>query len=429
MKGTGMSRMEIRNAEILCVGTEILIGDIVNTNAAFISQRLAQLGISQYYQAAVGDNPARLKEAVNAALKRTDLLIMSGGLGPTYDDLTKEVTAECMGRKLILDQRSLDRIKENFAFRCRAMTKNNEKQAYIPEGSTIFDNNAGTAPGCAIEDFENGKIVIMLPGPPFELKRMFDESVMPYLKRFTDKRFYSINVNIFGMGESAVEAELKELMKKSVNPTVAPYCGDGEVRLRVTASGTSDEECLAMCERTVEIIKQSPVGGYIYGYDTTLAEAVVRGYLGAGKTLAAAESCTGGLIAKRITDVPGSSDMFGYGAVTYANEAKIKLLGVRAGTLSEYGAVSEQTAREMADGVRALSGADVGISVTGIAGPGGGSAEKPVGLVYLGISSKVQTRTVRLLLSGDRDRVRILASANALNEALTELNALKASNL
>ena len=417
--------MEIRNAEILCVGTEILIGDIVNTNAAFISQRLAQLGINQYYQAVVGDNPGRLKDAVRAALERTDLLIMSGGLGPTYDDLTKEVTAECMGRKLILDQHSLDRIKENFAFKCRAMTKNNEKQAYIPEGSTIFDNNAGTAPGCAIEDFERGKIIIMLPGPPFELKRMFDESVMPYLKRFTDKRFYSVNVNIFGMGESAVENELRELMQSSVNPTVAPYCGDGEVRLRVTASGTDDEQCRLMCNKTVEMIKNSSVGSYIYGTDTTLAQAVVNAYLEAGKTLAAAESCTGGLIAKRITDIPGSSEMFGYGAVTYANEAKISLLGVKPETLAEYGAVSEQTALEMAAGIRKLSGADVGISVTGIAGPGGGSAEKPVGLVYLGISSEKQTRASRLLLSGDRDRVRILASANALSEALKELKELQ----
>lgn len=416
--------MKIKSAEILCVGTEILIGDIVNTNAAFISQRLAQLGINQYYQAVVGDNPARLKDAVSAALKRTDLLIMSGGLGPTYDDLTKETVAECMGRKLILDQRSLDRIKNRFAFREQCMTPNNEKQAYIPQGSTIFDNDAGTAPGCAVEDFENGKIVIMLPGPPFELKKMFDQSVMPYLKRFTDRRFHSVNINIFGMGESAVENELKELMQGSLNPTVAPYCGDGEVRLRVTASGDSDEECRRLCDNTVEIIKKSRVGGYIYGIDMTLAEAVVSGYLSAGKTLATAESCTGGLIAKRITDVPGSSEVFGYGAVTYANEAKIKLLGVKKQTLDRFGAVSDETAREMAQGVRSLSGSDVGISVTGIAGPGGGSAEKPVGLVYLGVSSGKQTRAVRLLLSGDRDRVRILASGNALSEALKELKAI-----
>ena len=251
--------MKIRNAEILCVGTEILIGDIVNTNAAYISERLARLGINQYYQAAVGDNPERLSEAINGALGRADLVIMSGGLGPTYDDLTKETAAKCMGRGLYLDERSLERIKERFNFRCKTMTKNNEKQAMMPEGSVIFENNAGTAPGCAIEDFERGKIIIMLPGPPFEMKRMFEESVIPYLLNFTDKRFVSINVNIFGMGESEVESKLKELMDGSVNPTVAPYCGDGEVRLRVTASGNDEAECRKACLEMIEKIRETEV--------------------------------------------------------------------------------------------------------------------------------------------------------------------------
>lgn len=416
--------MKIRNAEILCVGTEILIGDIVNTNAAYISERLARLGINQYYQAAVGDNPERLSGAINEALARADLIIMSGGLGPTYDDLTKETAAKCMGRSLRLDERSLQRIKELFAFRCKTMTKNNEKQAMMPEGSVIFDNNAGTAPGCAIEDLERGKIIIMLPGPPFEMKRMFEESVVPYLLKFTDKRFVSINVNIFGMGESEVESKLKDLMDSSVNPTVAPYCGDGEVRLRVTASGQSEKECRKMCLEMIDRIRKTDVGACIYGLDTTLAEQVVKSFAEAGKTLATAESCTGGLIAKRITDISGSSAMFGYGAVTYANEAKIKLLSVSPETLEKHGAVSPETAAEMAAGVRKLSGADVGIATTGIAGPGGGTETKPVGLVYLGVSSKRGTRTLRLMLSQGRDRVRLLASTNALSEALTELKSL-----
>ena len=416
--------MKIRNAEILCVGTEILIGDIVNTNAAYISERLARLGINQYYQAAVGDNPERLSLAINGALERADLVIMSGGLGPTYDDLTKETAAKCMGRSLYLDTPSLERIKEMFAFRCKTMTKNNEKQAMMPSGSVIFPNNAGTAPGCAIEDEERGKIVIMLPGPPFEMKRMFEESVMPYLQKLTDRRFVSINVNIFGMGESEVESKLKTLMDSSVNPTIAPYCGDGEVRLRVTASGQSEDECRKLCLEMIEKIKKSEVGDVIYGTDTTLAEETVRRFIEAGKTLATAESCTGGLIAKRITDVSGSSSMFGYGAVTYANEAKMKLLSVKKETLEKHGAVSPETAAEMAEGVRKLSGADIGVATTGIAGPGGGTKEKPVGLVYLGVSSKNGTRTLRLTLTQGRDRVRLLASSNALSEAMKELESL-----
>lgn len=413
--------MKIRNAEILCVGTEILIGDIVNTNAAFISEKLALMGISQYYQAAVGDNPYRLENAIRGALERCDLLIMSGGLGPTYDDLTKETAAKCMGRKLLLNEEALERMKEMFAFRGRVMTKNNEKQAYIPEGSTVFQNGAGTAPGCAIEDFENGKIVIMLPGPPFELKKMFTEQVMPYLQRFTDTCFVSKNVNIFGMGESEVESHLKELMEGSANPSIAPYCGDGEVRLRVTASAKTPEECELMVTGAIERIKTSAVSHVIYGVDTTLAKALVEKYSALGKTVAVAESCTGGLISKRITDVSGSSAVLGYGAVTYANEAKVKLLSVKPETLEKHGAVSEQTASEMALGVRALSGADVGIATTGIAGPGGGSAEKPVGLVYLGVASEKGVRVIRLMLKGDRDRVRILASSNALAEAIREI--------
>lgn len=413
--------MKINNAEILCVGTEILLGDIVNTNAAFISEKLALMGISQYYQAAVGDNPERLEAAIKAALTRCDLIIMSGGLGPTYDDLTKETAAKCMGRRLILNEEALQRIKNIFAFRGRKMTENNEKQAYIPEGSTVFQNDAGTAPGCAIEDFENKKIIIMLPGPPFEMKKMFTESVMPYLEKFTDRRFVSKNVNIFGMGESEVESKLKTLMESSVNPSIAPYCGDGEVRLRVTASAKTEEECNSLVNEAIRQIYESEVAPYIYGTDKTLAQALVEKYSSLGKTVAVAESCTGGLISKRITDISGSSAILGYGCVTYANEAKMKLLSVKAETLEKHGAVSEQTAKEMAMGVRALAGADVGIATTGIAGPGGGTKEKPVGLVYLGIASEKGVRAVRLNLTGDRDRVRILASSNALAYALREI--------
>ena len=413
--------MKINNAEILCVGTEILIGDIVNTNAAFISGRLALMGISQYYQAAVGDNPVRLENAIRGALKRCDLLIMSGGLGPTYDDLTKETAAKCMGRELVFDERSYLKMKSYFDFRGRVMTENNKKQAYMPFGCVIFDNNAGTAPGCAIEDTERGKIIIMLPGPPFEMKKMWLESCEPYLCKFTDRVFVSKNVNVFGIGESDLESRIRPLMENAVNPSIAPYCGDGEVRLRVTASAGSVEECEKLVAGAIENLKNSEIGSFIYGIDTSLAGALVERLRDSGKTVGVAESCTGGLIAKRITDVSGSSEVFGYGCVTYANEAKMKLLSVKEETLKAYGAVSEQTASEMAMGVRALSGADVGIATTGIAGPGGGTPEKPVGLVYLGIASEKGVRTVKLLLKGDRDRVRILASSNALAEAMKEI--------
>lgn len=420
--------MKIRNAEILCVGTEILIGDIVNTNAAYISGKLALLGINQYYQAVVGDNPERLEAALRSALERADLVIISGGLGPTYDDLTKETAAKCMGRGLYLDERSLARIKEIFSFRGRAMTKNNEKQAMMPEGSTVFDNNAGTAPGCAIEDFERGKIVIMLPGPPFELERMFEEAVIPYLQKFTDTRFFSKNINIFGMGESEVESYLKTIMENASDPTVAPYCGDGEVRLRVTSKGTDEAMCAKKCDDMIAEICHTPVGKFVYGFDTDLASTVVSELIKQKKSVATAESCTGGLIAKRITDVSGSSEVFGFGAVTYSNEAKIKLLSVLEETLKAYGAVSGQTAMEMARGARALSGANVAISATGIAGPGGGTSEKPVGLVYLGVASENGVRAVKLLLKGSRDRVRLLTSQNALAEILREIGGFPYAN-
>ena len=416
--------MIIKNAEILCVGTEILIGDIVNTNAAFISGRLAELGISQYYQAAVGDNPERLANAINGALERCDLLIMSGGLGPTCDDLTKETAAACMGRKLYLDEESLVRMEERFKFMHRNMTPNNKKQAMMPEGSVIFPNNAGTAPGCAIEDPERGKIIIMLPGPPFELKRMFDESVVPYLCKYTENIFVSRNVGIFGMGESEVESHLKELMERSVNPTVAPYCGEGEVRLRVTARGKDKAECEAACDRVIEEIMKTPVAPHVYGVDKSLAEAVVSVYLEKELTLATAESCTGGLIAGKITSVSGSSGVIGYGAVTYSEEAKCRMVGVNPETIEKFGVVSPETAMEMAHGIRAFSGADVGVAVTGFAGPGGGTEQYPVGTVFMGVSSKKGDRFVHLRLKGDRDRVRSLTVTNALSALLKEVEGL-----
>ncbi|MFA6947456.1 MAG: competence/damage-inducible protein A [Eubacteriales bacterium] len=413
--------IKIKNAEILCVGTEILIGDIVNTNAAFISKRLAALGINQYYQAVVGDNPERLSHMINEALGRCELLIMSGGLGPTYDDLTKETAAACMGRTLALHQPSYERLCGFFEQRGIKMTENNKKQVYMPQNSIVFQNDRGTAPGCAIEDEERGKIIIMLPGPPRELEPMFTESVEPYLAKFSDHIFYSRNINIVGMGESAVEDILKPLMTASENPTVAPYCKEGEVRLRVTARCADAAEGEKMCRDMIARIEKTEVGAFVYGIDAELETAVVEALAARSLHAATAESCTGGLISQRITSVSGSSEVFDGGIVSYANRIKAGMLGVSEATLAEHGAVSPETAREMAIGVRNVIGADFGVSVTGIAGPGGGTSEKPVGLVYIACADAVGCEVKRLDLGGSREHIRHLTSNYALSLLLSHI--------
>ena len=404
----------IKTAEILCVGTEILIGDIVNTNAAFISKRLADLGFSQYYQSVVGDNPERLKNTIHTSLDRCDLLIMTGGLGPTYDDLTKECAAEALEKKLYLHEESLERMKRFFTNRNQKMPETNIKQAMMPEDSVVFKNDNGTAPGVAIIDEQRNKIIVMLPGPPRELIPMFENEVMPFLRQFSDHMLISKNVNITGMGESAVEIVLRDQMKNAINPTIAPYCKEGEVRLRVTASASNDEEGAVMCDKEIEKIRQTEIGKFIYGIDTDLEHAVVEGLRAKGKTLSLAESCTGGLISKRITDIAGCSDVYAGGCVTYSNQLKNKLIGVKTETLEKFGAVSEECAREMAEGVRLTCGSSIGAAVTGVAGPCGGTPEKPVGLVWCAVSiGDGLTVTKKLTLSGSRDHIRIL-SANAV---------------
>ena len=415
----------IHSAEILCVGTELLLGDIVNTNAAFLSRRLAELGISVYKHTAVGDNPARLKSALSDALAHADLVITSGGLGPTYDDLTKETVAEFFGREMRMHEDSLEYIRSYFTRTGRVMTPNNEKQAMMPEGAIIFPNHYGTAPSLAIVGYEGSstenKTVIMLPGPPGELCPIFDEEILPYLKSRRDTVLVSKNIHIFGMGESAVETALGSLMKDAVNPTVAPYCKEGEVRLRVTASAENEELASVMCDEMIARIRATKVGAFVYGIDIgCLENALILALREHGLTLACAESCTGGLIAKRITDISGCSDVFLGGCVTYANEAKVALLGVSEDSLAEHGAVSEEVAAQMARGVRLALGADIGISSTGIAGPGGGTPEKPVGTVYIGVSTKNGEQVRKLSLSPMRSReyIRIVSATNAYDMAL-----------
>ena len=418
-------RNNIRSAEILCVGTELLLGDIVNTNSAFLSSRLADLGINVYRHTSVGDNPERLKRALLVALEESDMVITSGGLGPTYDDLTKETVAEVFGREMELDVESLDRIKAYFEQTGREMTENNRKQAMMPKGAIVFKNDYGTAPALAVYDEDRNKTVIMLPGPPNELVPIFNEEVAPYLNERSSTVLISKNVNIFGMGESAVETALAGLMQSAKNPTVAPYCKVGEVRIRVTASADNVQVAESMCDEMIEKIMNTEVGAFVYGIDAdTLEKAVVTSLSKNGLTIACAESCTGGLIAKRITDVAGASSVFVGGCVTYANEAKMKLLGVKSKTLESFGAVSEQTALEMARGVRTELGADIGISTTGIAGPGGGTPEKPVGTVYIGISTVDGDLVKKLSLSSMKSRtyIRNVAVNNAFSLVLFSLN-------
>ena len=414
-----MNEKSIKTAEILCVGTELLLGEVVNTNAAFIAGRLAELGISVYHQSVVGDNPARLRDELSAALLRSDLVIMTGGLGPTYDDLTKETAAELFERKLVTDERALAEIRDFFARTGRRMADSNAKQALLPEGSIPLYNKWGTAPGMIIEGTESleGKCAILLPGPPREMRGMFDFYVTEYLASRTECRIVSRKIHLIGIGESAAEEILRPLIDESKNPTLAPYAKDGEVRFRVTAAAKTAYEASAMCDSLAARVLESEVAPFVYGIDVGSVEgAVVSLLLESGETLATVESCTGGLIAKRLTDLPGVSAVYLGGAVTYANEAKERMVGVKHETLAAHGAVSEETAREMAEGIRAALGADYGIATTGIAGPGGGTPEKPVGTVYIAVASKAETRVKRLNLPPMRDReyIRTASATNAL---------------
>ncbi|MDK2798416.1 MAG: nicotinamide-nucleotide amidase [Clostridiales bacterium] len=401
------------NAEIIAVGTELLLGQILNTNAQFLSVELSNLGINVYFQTVVGDNQQRLKETFHTALKRADIVILTGGLGPTKDDLTKEIVAETLGLSLELHKESLDRIKTFFAAMHREMASNNEKQAYLPKGSIVLINNNGTAPGCIIE--KDDKIVVMLPGPPKEMKPMFRESVYPYLRKKTSNIIYSRVLRIFGIGESSLEQKLIDIIDNQNNPTVAPYAQEGEVTLRITAK-CENEEAAEKLIVPVENEIRNRLGITVYGVgEESLEEVTAKLLMEKEITLATAESCTGGLLAEKITRIPGISKSFITGVVTYSNASKIQLLGVSIDTLNQYGAVSAQTALEMAKGIRERSNTDIGISVTGIAGPGGGSEEKPVGLVYIGMATRQKCWYSELRLIGNREKIRNITTLNALD--------------
>ena len=399
--------------ELICVGTELLLGNIVNTNAAYMSEKCAMLGLSMYYQSVVGDNPVRLEELLQTAQKRSDVIILCGGLGPTQDDLTKETAAKVMGKSLVEDERARQEIEAFLSKRGRKITENNWKQALVPEGSKVLYNLNGTAPGIIMED-GNTKM-ILLPGPPNELIPMFEEQVYPYLNKLQPEIICSKMVKLCGIGESAAETEILDLIEKQDNPTVAPYAKTGEVHLRLTARAETEEKAFSMIE-PLEQELQNRFGSLIYTdkEEVTLEMAVAKLLSENHLTVTTAESCTGGLLAGRLINVPGISENLKEGYITYSNEAKEKLLGVSRETLEKYGAVSEETVVEMAVGGAKAANADVCVSVSGIAGPDGGTEEKPVGLVYMCCYCKGKTYTERNIYTGNRSKVREYAVASAL---------------
>ena len=403
-------------AELIAVGTEILLGNIANTDAQMLSEELAALGVNVLYHTVVGDNPTRLAEALELARRRVDIVITTGGLGPTYDDLTKQTICTVFGRKNVFHPEIADALRTHFASIGRELTENNLQQAYLPENCTIFRNHNGTAPGCGF--CEGGVHVLMLPGPPHECRKMFRTGAIPYLRALSDEIIVSHSLRIYGQGESQIEAMLHDRIASMVNPSVAPYAKPDECMLRVTAKAKSEAEAEEMLRGAIEEV-MPVIGEWVYGVDVGSLEEVVSVLLREkGRTLAAAESCTGGLIAKRMTDLPGASQVFMGGVVSYTNFVKANVLGVPQALLDEHGAVSEPVARAMAEGVRAVTGADYGISVTGVAGPDSDERGNAVGTVYIGLAGPDGT-LCRLCHFGKRSRERIRGqSANTAFDLL-----------
>lgn len=401
--------------ELVSVGTELLLGNIVNTNTQFLAEQCALLGLSMYHQSVVGDNPERLAEVVRTAMGRSDVVIFTGGLGPTEDDLTKETCAQVMGLELKEDAHTRKRIEEYFKNSIyKKISDNNWKQAMVPEGAIVLDNDNGTAPGLILE--KDGKAAILLPGPPAELYPLFKNQVSPYLKRRQPEVIRSQMVKICGVGESQVEDRLLDLIDRQTNPTIATYAKTGEVHLRVTARAESEEEAKRLVKPVVKEIKNR-FGDHVYSVreEESLEMAVVKLLQKHELTVTTAESCTGGLLAGRIVNVPGASEVFREGFITYSNKAKRKYLDVNKSTLKKYGAVSEQTAREMAIGGVFAADCDACVAVTGIAGPDGGTEDKPVGLVYIATYMKEKVTVKKYQFKGDRAKVREMAVVRALD--------------
>ncbi len=401
-------------AELIAVGTELLLGNIANTDAQMISQGLSQLGINVYYHTVVGDNPQRVRQAVDIARGRADILITTGGLGPTCDDLTKVAVAQAFGKELVYHEPSAQRIRERFAQRGTPVTENNFQQAMVPEGCTVLDNDWGTAPGVAFQ--ADGTHVLMLPGPPRECAMMFRHRALPYLQQLADGVIASRTVKTFGIGESAAEALLRDLMNALHNPTLAPYAKPTGTELRITAHAPTREEALRLIAPVEEQVK-AILGDKVIGVDVDSLEEVCFALLkDRGLTVGTAESCTGGLLAKLLTDLPGSSAVFRGGVVSYTNGVKAGLLGVPQDLLDRYGAVSPQVAEAMARGAKAALGCDIALSTTGVAGPDADDRGNPIGLVYLGLAWGDQCQVTEFRAGPvERERVRRQAAQTALD--------------
>ena len=404
---------------ILSVGTELLFGQIVNTNTVYLSQQLNLLGHDVMYHYTVGDNPKRLADMIELALEDCDIVLTTGGLGPTQDDMTKEIACQVMGDELVMMDDVMEELLAMFKDTGRKMTENNKKQAIMPSRAVVFHNDAGTAPGFALE--KDGKYIICMPGPPREMTRMFEKSVKPFLESLSDDVIYYRMIRTFGIGESQLETELLDLIDVQTDPTLATYAKEGESSVRIASKRATLEEAKAAVDDMLEKVRER-IGEYIYSCDDEeLVQVVCDKLIDRELTLSSAESCTGGLFAGTVTEIAGVSACFDRGLVTYSNQAKMDELGVKAETLEKYGAVSAETAMEMAEGLHRVSGSDVCVSVTGIAGPGGGSIEKPVGLVYIGCHVNGNTVVKRNIFSGTRREVReqsVLAALKLLKKQL-----------
>ena len=401
--------------ELISVGTELLLGSIVNTDAQMLSQGLTALGLNVYWHTVVGDNPQRLGETLEIAKKRADIIITTGGLGPTCDDLTKHVVCQTFGKKLVTDAESEQRIRSYFSKTNRPMTENNLQQALLPEGCTVFTNDWGSAPGCAFE--ADGIHVLMLPGPPSECTPMFQYRAVPYLHSLSEGVIVSHTLKLFGIGESAVEAQLREQMNTMSNPTLAPYAKEGECELRITAKAGTEPEAQRLLTPVLEQLT-GQFGALVYGVDVpSLNWVVLQKLKAAHLTLGTAESCTGGLIAKLITDLPGASQAFKGGIVSYTNEVKANVLGVPTSLLEQYGAVSAPVAQAMAEGVRRVLGCDIALSSTGVAGPDRDDRGNEVGTIFVAIATPDGCH-VRPLSLGNRpvrERLRTHTALHALD--------------
>ncbi|HAB59609.1 MAG TPA: competence/damage-inducible protein A [Lachnospiraceae bacterium] len=402
--------------ELISVGTELLLGNIVNTNAAYLSEKCAELGMSLYYEVTVGDNEERLLDTVTTAINRSDVIIFTGGLGPTQDDLTKETVAKALNLPIVEDSHTRERIENHFKrSNYKVITENNWKQARIIEGCKVVDNQNGTAPGLIVETQE-GKRVILLPGPPNEMIPMFENDIYEYLNQINPNVIYSKMVKICGIGESMVETEITDLIEAQSNPTIAPYAKSGEVHLRVTASAPTVEEAKKLVKPIVKELKDRfKQNVYTTDEAEALEDTVVKLLKKYDLSLATAESCTGGLFTGRIVNVAGASDVLKEGFITYSNKSKKKNLDVSKNTLKKHGAVSEQCAKEMAKGAAINTGSDVAVAITGIAGPDGGTDEKPVGLVYIACFANEKVTVKEFNFKGNRQKIREGAVIYALD--------------